>query len=728
MKTVFLPIVAAQLIADGRKIVFHTPEKVVTIEAPVKLIRQIVALCDGTRSVNNIVQTLGEEWNSETVGKLLGALSRQKVLVHAHQIGEEMWRVAQNPPPFPNNVSDADALKLSQQAAKRILDDESGTLYRAKIGEFGSLLAKRESVRLFSGAPVSFQSVINILWAAYGGLRSQSTGGPHKTVPSAGALYPLLIHVALFQPTAHLPPGLYKVYLGHIESVGLHAVSEDTNKLSRAFFNPLILEKAHGVIVISGSFRITGQKYSNRSLLYVTLEAGHVAQNIHLSAVEQDIATVEIGGFVDAFLGGSLKLPKQYQPLITVVFGQKAGDGQSEDGNQKVELQWAIPANGKYHPPFAIASARVSENRSWSNGRDPSPSLAATKAIAEAKEWAACGGVPDDLIQAKFSNLETAIDPREIIKYHPSQFRLKEFPFKPFDEETVYEWTEARDEITGAAALVLADLVYFPYFPKTPYYAYANSSGVAAHPDRQKAVETSTLELVERDSFMTAYLTRLPFPTITEQTLPDDIRKRVRELRRVGFQVWVKDHSIDLAPVACVIAQSQKLTYTPSASCSSFDFEYALNHALMEVEALVVARLQNGPAKQIKPREVIWPLDHAKLYGQQQYFRKADFLIRGHKTAFGGAGKGMARSWQDLLSRFQTKGWKLFTVPLYLSEEYGGNDGLHIIRSIVPGMVPMTFGYRQEAGAMDRIYEVTNKFGHTNISYRELTKFPHPFA
>jgi ribosomal protein S12 methylthiotransferase accessory factor len=728
MKTTFLPFVAAPLIPSGRKIVFHTTEKVVTIEAPLKLIRQIVALCDGTRSSDQIVQTLENEWNRESVSELLVALRHQKVIVHAPQLGEEVWKIAQNPPPFPNYVSDADAAKLAQQAVQRILRDESETLHEAEIGDLGSLLLKRESVRLFSGTPVSFQSVINILWAAYGGVTQQSSRGSHKTVPSAGALYPLLIHVALFQPTGHLPPGLYKVYLGHAESVGLQAVSKDTNKLSRTFFNPLMLEKAHGVVVISGSFRITGQKYGNRSLLYVPLEAGHAAQNIHLAAVEQGVATVEIGGFADAFLGQAIDLPKQYQPLITVVFGQKASVGQSEDGNQKIELQWAIPTNRKYHPPFAIASARVSEKRSWSNGRDPSPSLAAIKAIAEAKEWAACGGVPDNLVQAKFSDLETAIDPREIIKYHPAQFRLKQFPFRPFDEGTVYEWTEARDETTGSVAHILADLVYFPYFPKTPYYAYANSSGVAAHPDRQKAVETSALELVERDSFAISYLTRLQFPTIVEQTLPDDIRKRIRELRKVGFQVWVKDHSIDLAPVACVIAQSQEHTYTPCASCSSFDFEYALNHALMEVEALVVARLQNGPPKPIRPRDVLWPLDHGRLYGQQQYFRRADFLIGGRKIAFRNAGKSIARSWQELLSRFQTKGWRLLTIPLYLSEEYGGNDGLHIVRSIVPGMVPMTFGYRQEAGEVDRIYTVASKFGHTDIFYRELTKFPHPFA
>lgn len=87
--------------------------------------------------------------------------------------------------------------------------------------------------------------------------------------------------------------------------------------------------KAHGVIVISGSFRIAGEKYGNRGMLYVLLEAGHVAQNINLAAVERDVATVEIGGFVDTLLAKAINLPKYYHPLITVVFGKRPAKSKS---------------------------------------------------------------------------------------------------------------------------------------------------------------------------------------------------------------------------------------------------------------------------------------------------------------------------------------------------------------------------------------------------------------
>lgn len=729
MKSVFWPLFTAPSVVLGRKTIFYTVDEKIVVEAPSKLMRQLVVLCNGTHTREEVTQCLNKEWDGEAVKELLVTLRRKKVLVDARKINEEVWKVVENPSRFPNLATDADVVMLAHKASERHRDNPSETVYSAQVGSLGSLLTQRQSIRSFSGASVALQSVVNMLWSAYGKLKSQEDGHPRRTVPSAGALYPLVVHIALFKQTGDLKPAIYSVYLGCSDSVGFRFVSDDVLRFSRAFLGHLMFGKAHGVIVISGSFRIAGEKYGNRGMLYVLLEAGHVAQNINLAAVEHDVATVEIGGFADALLANAINLPSRYHPLITVVFGEKDNEAQAEDSNPKLEVQWTMPVDKLYCPPFAIASARVSEKRSWSHGRDASPVLAYTKAAAEAKEWAACGGVPDTLVQARFADLETPIDPRDIIKFHPAQYRLKGFTFKPFDEKTEYAWVEGYDEETGSAAHILADLVYFPYFPKTPYCAYANSSGVAAYPDRQKAVEMSALELVERDSFMIAYLTQLEFPTVREQTLPQSIRKRMRDLKKVGFRVWVKDHSLDLAPVVCVLAQSEEFTYTPCASCASFDIERAVDHALMEVEALVLARLQNGPAKHIKPQKVVWPLDHGRLYGQRQYFHRANFLIHGrNRIAFHEIGSNVARSWQELLDRFAAKGWRLFTIPLYLSDEYGGNGDLHIIRSIIPGVVPMTFGYRQEPAGMERIYAIAKEFGNKQLSYRELTKFPHPFA
>ena len=76
---------------------------------------------------------------------------------------------------------------------------------------------------------------------------------------------------------------------------------------------------------------------------------------------------------------------------------------------------------------------------------------------------------------------------------------------------------------------------------------------------------------------------------------------------------------------------------------------------------------------------------------------------------------------------FESKGWSHFVVPLELSDEYSGNGDLNIVRVIVPGIVQMTFGCHQEPAGMKRMYDVAYRFGVGRLSYRQLTKFPHPF-
>lgn len=296
------------------------------------------------------------------------------------------------------------------------------------------------------------------------------------------------------------------MYYSQNGDVGLQSVSRDVLLFARSFLNPAgILKGIQGVIVVSGSFSITGEKYGNRSMLYVPLEAGHIAQNVLLEAVAQDIGALEIGGFVDKLLKEAINLPDEYKPLTTIAFGKEAKATGSNSTNPALEVDWAIPISDGYRPSFAIASARVSSKRSWSHGRDQSPVMALTKAISEAKEWAACGCIPN-LLKARLGEVESVIDPRDIIQFHPSQYRVRDFPFARFDETKEYEWTRGYNVVTGCGVNVLADLVYFPYFPETQYYAFANSSGCAAHPDKQVAIETGTLELIERDSFMISYL------------------------------------------------------------------------------------------------------------------------------------------------------------------------------------------------------------------------------
>jgi ribosomal protein S12 methylthiotransferase accessory factor len=686
---------------------------------------QVLDFCDGNRRLGEVIDILSQEWDKTSILGIFDELFQNEAIVDGRSLESMVWANIQNPMNFPTNVSDEDVAQLVAEATERHRQAYKGEEYLPSMGDLAKTVSQRRSVRVFSGDPVSFQTVIDMVWCAYGECPTHDDR-PHRAVPSAGALYPLMIHVGLFAKTGDLTPGVYRVHYTQTGSVCFELVSNDLLRFARSFLNPAGIQKGiHGVIAISGSFSATNAKYGNRSLLYVPLEAGHSAQNILLEATRQDVATLEIGGFVDDLVAKALELPSDHHPLTLIAFG-KEGHPADEDTPSTLQVDWAIPMAHGYAPGFAIASARLSEKRSWSHGRDASPELALLKAISETKEWTSCGCIPE-LTHAAYVELDMVIDPRTVIRFHPNQYRLTNFPFAPFDENAKYGWTKGTD-LSGTEFHILADHVYFPYFPETPYYCFSNSSGCAAHTDSQQAVELGTLELIERDAFINSYFLRLDLPIVQENTLPEQIRRRIHDLRAVGFEVWVVDHSLDLAPVAFVMAQSSENTFTTCASCSSFDAEHAVSHALMEVEASVLHRLQYGPPEPLRPADVIWPNDHGKLYGQKRYFRHADFLVQSQKSMpFQDMAHGVARTWGALLDSFEAKGWKHLIVPLELSSDHGGNGDLSIVRVLVPGTVQMTFGYRQEPSGMERLYEVARKFGYANLTYGQLTKFPHPF-
>lgn len=505
-------------------------------------------------------------------------------------------------------------------------------------------------------------------------------------------------------------------------------------ELLRSFADQTVCNNAQGVIVVSGSFEVSGEKYGNRSLLYVPLEAGHVAQNIHLAAVENDIGTVEIGGFLEEPLQKTLKLAAGYWPLTTVLFGYPQTESFiTYEKKENLEVRWVNPIAGDYQLPFSMVFTRLKSQKSeeWACGRAKNPYIALSKASSEAYEWNACGCIPHNLVRAPFKGLDNAIDPRRIVRYHRGQYIRNNFPLKLFNDGRECLWKDGRNAMTGETVYILSDCIYFPYVPKTPRYTFANSSGTAAHLDWNEAVKRATLELVERDAFMVIWLNRLTMPLIRMESLPQDTQIRIRTLQNVGFKVIVKNFTLDLTPVVFVFAQNKDLPMTTCAGCSDFEAISALDHALMEVEAAVYCRLSGQQAKSIQPQEVRYTDEHGALYEQRQFFCQADFLFRGGVVLrFTDVGKNAPKTWQELTEQFKTMKCPLITISLSQPKNQEQARNLNIVKVFVPGIIPMSFRYGIEPCGMERIYSIPVRLGYRGIPmpYRKLTKFPHPYT
>lgn len=176
-------------------------------------------------------------------------------------------------------------------------------------------LARRRSVREFTGEPLTDRELSQLLWAVQGIVR---TGG-YRTAPSAGALYPLEVYVATTDGLYHYEPRA-------------HELSRRSNRDLRpaiyqaALAQEMIIE-APAVFLIAAVYERTIWKYGEaRSPRYVHLEAGHAAQNLLLQAVALDLGAVPIGAFYDSRIQAALALPANHRPLYLIPVGHPRAD------------------------------------------------------------------------------------------------------------------------------------------------------------------------------------------------------------------------------------------------------------------------------------------------------------------------------------------------------------------------------------------------------------------
>jgi len=160
-------------------------------------------------------------------------------------------------------------------------------------------IAERNSVRAYEAMPIDLQDLSQVLWSAYG------SGTHGRTVPSAGACYPLRVYVVVKRAKG-LQAGVYK-YQPHY----LEPIKEEIKGFN--YFNAPVY------IVIAANPSKTLGHYGKRGYQYVVLEAGHAAQNITLQATALKLGTVMLG----AFREGKVKklLEMEDDPLYIIPLG-----------------------------------------------------------------------------------------------------------------------------------------------------------------------------------------------------------------------------------------------------------------------------------------------------------------------------------------------------------------------------------------------------------------------
>jgi SagB-type dehydrogenase family enzyme len=158
------------------------------------------------------------------------------------------------------------------------------------------ILSKRRSERDFLPKPVAAHQVSQLLWAAQG-ITAEQFGYKFRTVPSAGALYPVETYLVI-NHVEGIPQGVYHY---SVTEHCLEQVKEGDCRvtIARAALDQRIGYDANLVFAWTAVLERCKWKYKQRAFRYIYLDAGHIAQTVALAAVALELGSCQIAALYD---------------------------------------------------------------------------------------------------------------------------------------------------------------------------------------------------------------------------------------------------------------------------------------------------------------------------------------------------------------------------------------------------------------------------------------------
>ncbi len=188
--------------------------------------------------------------------------------------------------------------------------------YKSQVSVEEAILNRR-SIRNYLNKPIDLSELSQLLWSVQGITDKERN---FRTVPSAGALYPLEIF-AVVGKVFSLQEGIYR-YLPFSHEIVKMKNGDFRSALSFAALDQSCVKNGAVDIVISGVYDRITKKYGERGIRYTYMEAGHAAQNVYLQAEALGLGTVVVGAFWDDKVKELLDL-KEEVPLYIMPVGRK---------------------------------------------------------------------------------------------------------------------------------------------------------------------------------------------------------------------------------------------------------------------------------------------------------------------------------------------------------------------------------------------------------------------
>ncbi len=233
------------------------------------------------------------------MNKEIGELFQQNTRYFRHRMPSGLLNLEARPAPF-KEYPGAAVVGLPDPTGRR-----TPTLTR--------VLKERRSVRRYAPTPLALADLSFLLWAS-GGRQRVEHGHLFRTVPSAGALYPIETYVLAHQ-VEDLAPGLYHYGIRehHLEQV---AAGDFRREITQAALEQVMCREAPAVLLWTAVFERCAWKYGQRAWRYIYLDAGHIAQNLALAATGIGLGSCQIAALFDDEVNALLRIDGSTEGIL----------------------------------------------------------------------------------------------------------------------------------------------------------------------------------------------------------------------------------------------------------------------------------------------------------------------------------------------------------------------------------------------------------------------------
>lgn len=216
----------------------------------------------------------------------------------------------------------------SDRAAHRFVIDPTEPLGPGRSGpesSLGNAIGRRRSSRAFAPVAVDLDTMGWLLAGSYhvsGRLRTSAGEVPLRTVPSAGALYPVEVYLVAARIDG-LPAGAYHYDPVTLRLAVIRLDEQMARRVRQICSGQPYAEQAAGAIFLAPRFQRCNAKYGERGYRYALLEAGHIAQAFCLGAATLELAMLCQGAFYDDLANQLLQLDGVMESVVYVLlFGR----------------------------------------------------------------------------------------------------------------------------------------------------------------------------------------------------------------------------------------------------------------------------------------------------------------------------------------------------------------------------------------------------------------------